>query len=68
MSTLIAILFIIATVAAFTMGAFFGSAYRDHIIAQHNEQQHLSDEIEHGKEAYYKVLEKLETLELLIRK
>lgn len=68
MSTLIAILFIISTIASFTIGALFGSAYRDHIVKQHEEQQQLSDEIENGREAFYKVLEKIETLELLIRK
>lgn len=68
MSTLIALIFVIAIVTAFIVGALFGSAYRDHVRNGYDEQKKLSDEIEKGKEAYYKVLERLETLEILIKK
>lgn len=68
MSTLIALIFVIAIAATFIVGALFGSAYRDHVRERNDEMKQISDEIEKGKEAYFKVLERLETLEILIKK
>lgn len=68
MSTLIAMLFTVAIVATFIVGALFGSAYRDHVRDRNEETEAIKNEIENGKEAYYKVLEKLEILEHKIRK
>jgi len=68
MSTLIALIFVIAIVATFIVGALFGSAYRDHVRERNEETEAIKNEIEKGKEAYFKVLERLETLEILIKK
>ncbi len=68
MSTLIAMLFTVATIATFIVGALFGSAYRDHVRDRNEETEAIKNEIEKGKEAYFKVLERLETLEILIKK
>lgn len=68
MSTVIALIFVIALFATFIVGALFGSAYRDHVRNGYDEQKQIKEEIEKGKEAYYKVLERLETLEIITKK
>lgn len=67
MNAVAAVTFVI-TLITFIVGALFGSAYRDHIRDEHDEQKQIREEIEKGKEAYYRILERLEALEIITKK